>query len=53
STRDILDLLPHLKGCLVGADIVELNPDRDLNGVTAMVAAKFAKEFLALLVADS
>ena len=29
------------------ADIVELNPDRDLNGVTAMVAAKLLKEILA------
>jgi arginase family enzyme len=34
---------------VVGADVVELNPDRDLNGVTAMVAAKIAKELAALL----
>lgn len=50
STRAVLDLLPGLAGRLVGADIVELNPDRDINGVTAMVAAKFAREIMALLV---
>lgn len=50
STRAVLDLLQGLTGRLVGADIVELNPDRDVNDVTAMVAAKFAREILALLV---
>ena len=33
---------------VVGADLVELNPDRDLNGVSAMVAAKLVKELLVL-----
>jgi arginase len=52
STRDVLELLAGLKGRLVGADIVELNPDRDVQEVTAMVAAKFAREILAMLIAS-
>jgi arginase family enzyme len=37
---------------LVGADIVELNPTRDPTGVTAMAAAKFAKEFIGLMLPE-
>jgi arginase family enzyme len=33
---------------LVGADVVELNPTRDINGVTAVLAAKLVKELAAL-----
>jgi arginase family enzyme len=33
---------------IVGADVVELNPSRDLNGVTATLAAKLVKELAAL-----
>ncbi len=50
STRAVLGLLGRLRGRLVGADIVELNPDRDVQDVTAMVAAKFAREILAMLI---
>jgi len=48
STRDILAVLDRVKGPLIGADIVEYNPTRDVNGVTAVVAAKFVKEIVAL-----
>jgi arginase family enzyme len=33
---------------LVGADVVELNPERDLHGITATVAAKLIKEICSL-----
>ena len=46
STRQILNIIQKFKGQLVGADIVELNPSRDVNNMTAMVAAKFFKEIL-------
>ncbi len=46
STREVLQIIQNLTGNLVGADIVEYNPERDLNGVTAMVAAKLLKEIL-------
>jgi len=45
SVRDILSVINKLKNPIVGADIVELNPLRDINGITATVAGKFLKEF--------
>ena len=44
STRDVLGVIQYLRGPLVGADIVEYNPNRDPLGITAMTAAKFLKE---------
>jgi arginase family enzyme len=37
-------------GVLVGADLMEYNPDRDVDGITASVAAKLMKEIGAKLV---
>jgi len=37
-------------GPIVGADIVELNPNRDVNGLTAIVAAKLVKEVAARMI---
>jgi arginase len=50
STRDVLRLLHGLQTPLVGADIVEFNPQRDLADMTAMVAAKFVKEIVACML---
>jgi arginase len=44
SVRDVLSLVQDSGGTLVGADVVEYNPRRDLGGVTATVAAKIVKE---------
>ena len=44
STREAIEFINRQKMNLVGADIMEYNPDRDLNGVTAMVCAKLLKE---------
>ena len=44
STRELIGLIQGLDVELVGADIVEYNPLRDINGVTAMTAAKLLKE---------
>ncbi|MDO9489294.1 MAG: arginase family protein, partial [Sphingomonadaceae bacterium] len=44
STRQVLDAIHALEGPVIGGDIVELNPVRDINGMTAMVAAKFVRE---------
>lgn len=49
SVRQMLDVLHRVQGRVVGADVVELNPDRDVNGMTAVVAAKLVKELAALL----
>lgn len=48
SVRDVLAVLDRVRAPLVGADIVEYNPSRDLNGVTAVLAAKLVKEVAAL-----
>ncbi len=48
TVREILAVLSRQTGPLVGADIVELNPSRDVNDLTAILAAKFVKEFAAL-----
>ncbi len=50
STREVLRLLHGLRTSIVGADIVEFNPERDLVGMTAMVAAKFVKEIVACML---
>ncbi len=49
SVRDILDVLALVDAPVIGADIVEYNPARDINDMTAVVAAKFVKELAALL----
>jgi len=48
STRDVLSVLHRVNGRIVGADVVELNPSRDINDMTATVAAKLVKELAAL-----
>jgi agmatinase len=53
STRQLLESLRQIgasEAVVVGADIVELNPTRDVNDVTAMVAAKLVRELLGLLI---
>ena len=52
STRDVLTLIQGFRGQLVGADIVELNPHRDLVGMTAAVAAKLVREISGRLFTD-
>ena len=47
STRDVLEIIHQLPVQLVGADIVEYNPTRDVNNMTAMVAYKLFKEIAA------
>lgn len=50
TTRDVLDVIQGLGDRLVGADIVELNPERDPFGITAMIAAKLTKEIIARML---
>ncbi len=50
TTREVISIIQDLPHPLVGADIVELNPQRDLNNTTAMVAAKLLKEVLAGMI---
>ncbi len=53
TTRQLLDIVHQLGdqdwARPVGADVVEINPRRDLNGVTAMLGAKLVRELIGLL----
>ena len=48
SVREILSVLHRIGTPIVGADVVEYNPTRDINGMTAVVASKFVKELAAI-----
>jgi arginase family enzyme len=50
STRKVLRLIQSIDQPIVGADIVEYNPDRDINAMTAAVAAKFLKEIAGVML---
>ncbi len=50
SVREAIAYLHAIEGDIVGADIVEYNPDQDLAGVTTTVAAKILKEILGKMI---
>ncbi len=47
STLDVLTMIRRIKGPLVGADVVELNPERDPQMTTARVVVRLVKELAA------
>lgn len=49
STREVLKTIKRIHLPIIGADIVELNPDRDVNQMTATLGAKLLKEFIGKL----
>jgi arginase len=49
SVREVLRCIQGLNVPVVGADVVEYNPTRDLHGQTATVCAKFLKEIAAAM----
>jgi arginase family enzyme len=52
STREAVRLIQRIQApSIAGGDVVEYNPRRDLNGVTAMAAAKILKEITAKILA--
>tara|TARA_B000000460_G_scaffold96482_1_gene67456 strand:- start:279 stop:1082 length:804 start_codon:yes stop_codon:yes gene_type:complete len=52
SVRDVISIIHKINVPIVGADVVELNPQRDINGMTATVAAKMVKEIAGKMVAN-
>ncbi len=50
TSRQVLDLIQHIDAEVVGADIVEYNPNRDFQNMTAFLAAKMMKEILGKLM---
>ncbi|MBT8321178.1 MAG: agmatinase family protein [Eudoraea sp.] len=53
TTREVIEIIQNIQAPLVGADLVEYNPDRDRDGVTAVVCAKFLKEIAAKMLHTS
>jgi len=51
SAREAIAHLHGIEGEIVGVDVVEYNPVRDVSGVTATVAAKIVKEILGKMIA--
>jgi len=50
SVREAIAHLHEIEGDIVGVDVVEYNPVRDLAGMTATVAAKIVKEILGRMI---
>lgn len=50
STRQVINLIQRINQPVVGADIVEYNPRKDLDGITAVVCAKLMKEIAAKML---
>lgn len=50
TVREVLSVLHELTVPIVGADIVEFNPQQDATGVTASVCAKLVKELAGKMV---
>lgn len=51
--RDVLRIIDAIPGTVVGGDVVELNPECDVDGLTAGVAAKLARELAGRMIADA
>jgi len=50
TTRQVLDIIHSIEVPIIGADIVEYNPIRDHEGMTAALAAKLLKEVLSKML---
>ncbi len=50
STRELIDMIQRIKSTVAGADIVEYNPARDVENITAMAAYKLFKEIAGVMM---
>ena len=50
TSRQVINIIQSIKTRIIGADIVEFNPNRDIQGITATLAAKMMKEILSQMV---
>jgi arginase family enzyme len=53
SVRDVVGIIQSIDVPIVGADLVEYNPRRDIDDMTAPVAAKLLKEILDVMLGGS
>jgi arginase family enzyme len=50
TVREAIAHLHAIEGTIVGADVVEYNPEQDISGMTATVAAKISREILGKMI---
>tara|TARA_B100000787_G_scaffold138248_1_gene107106 strand:- start:25966 stop:26742 length:777 start_codon:yes stop_codon:yes gene_type:complete len=50
TSRQVINLIQSIKTEVIGADIVEYNPNRDFQNMTAFLAAKMMKEIVAKMI---
>jgi agmatinase len=50
SSRQVIDIIHSIKVPIIGADIVELNPNRDWQNMTTMLAYKIMKEIMSKML---
>ena len=53
TVREVLDMVHALPGPIIGADVVEYNPHRDVQAMTANVAAKLVRELAGQIVSKN
>jgi agmatinase len=53
TVRQVLAIIQQMPGPLIGADVVEFNPRRDIGGLTALAAGKLVKEIVARMLRDN
>lgn len=50
SSREVINLIQHVDAPVVGADIVEFNPNKDIDNMTSQLCAKLVKELAGKIV---
>jgi agmatinase len=48
TVREVMEVLAAIDAPIIGGDVLEYNPDRDINDITCAVAAKLVKELCGL-----
>jgi arginase family enzyme len=52
STREVINIIHQINSPLIGGDIVEFNPLKDIDNMTAQLAAKLVKEVAGKMLSD-
>ena len=53
TARQVISVIQNIKPRIIGAEIVEYNPKRDVQGITATLAAKIMKEILSQMLINN
>jgi arginase len=53
SSRQVIDLINQIESPIIGADIVEFNPQNDVSGITAALSAKLLKEIWGKMIENN